>query len=910
MSQATLNVQLMPGSAGALSHLTPLITAAGASVQATTVSGLYEIQVPTANAGRLAALLSASPAVAYAAPQQTEQILTAPNDPGYVSGTEWQLNGTWGINVAGAWSVTTGSDEVIVADTDTGIDYNHPDLYDNVWINQAEIPSSVLPNLTDVYDDGAITFSDLNAVVNGVTVNQGPGKIVDTNGDGIITATDLIASTSIGGWASGSTQDGDTAHPDDLVGWNFVNNTDNPADGNGHGTFTAGEIGAVTNNGTGVAGTVWNAQIMAAEFLDSTGNGSDTNAAAAIEYAVNHGAKVINASWGGSGTDQIIANAIQYANQAGVIIVAAAGNNGTDDDNSSTWFSPASYSVDYPNLISVAATDSSGALASWSNYGVASVQLAAPGVNVYGVSSNGSYGYDSGTSMAAPLITGTIALVEAAHPSWSMSQVIDAVLDTTTPDPNLVGKVTTGGIVNAAAAVGNTDGPYVISGTPDGSVNNGSGLSSVVLNFNEEINPATFTPSQVTLTGPNGSISGVTVTPVPKSNDHQFTISFPTQSGAGAYTLKVAATLQDWYGNDLNQNRNGVNGESTDAFTETIRQTVPGSTDLLLVTGIPNAVTAGTPQTFSVTALSPNGGTDTSYLGTIVFSSTDTQAGLPASYTFKTGDAGTHNFTVTLKTAGSQAITATDTGNGAIIGTEENIIVQGAAAGSLKLTGFPTTETAGAAETFTVTAYDAYGNIATGYTGTLQFSSSDAKAVLPANTTVAPENQGTSTFTATLGTVGTQSITATDTSTPGLTSTESNIAVQPGAAASLAFTGLPSSVGAGSSFNLVVTAYDAYGNLATGYTDTIAFTSGDPLAFVPPNYTFTTADAGSHTFSVTLSTLGAQWITATDIATSITVSSTISVAASSVLFQDTFTSSPPARPGLSSAEHGRSATAR
>ena len=106
--------------------------------------------------------------------------------------------------------------------------------------------------------------------------------------------------------------------------------------------------------------------------------------------------------------------------------------------------------------------------------------------------------------MAAPLVTGTIALVEAAHPTWSMSQVIDAVLDTITPDPNLVGKVTTGGIVNAAAAVANTDGPYVVSATPDGSINSSSGLSSVSLNFNEEINPATFTPSQVTLTGPGG----------------------------------------------------------------------------------------------------------------------------------------------------------------------------------------------------------------------------------------------------------------------------------------------------------------------------------------------------------------------------------------------------------------------
>ena len=767
-AQEILNVQIRPGSAGVLSQLTPFMSAAGATAQATTVPGLYELQVPAANAGPLAQELAANPAVEYSAPQQMEQIQTAPNDPNYVNGFEWQLNSTWGINVPGAWSVTTGSDEVIVADTDTGIAYNNPDLYDNVWINQAEIPSTVLPNLTDVNNDGVITFSDLNAVVNGVAINQGPGKIEDTNGDGIITATDVLASTGAGGWASGSTQDGDTAHPDDLIGWNFVSNNNNPSDGNGHGTFTAGEIGAVTNNGIGVAGTVWNAQIMPVQFLDSTGNGSDTAAAAAIEYAVNHGAKVINASWGGAGTDPTIAAAIQYADSAGVIIVAAAGNNDTDDDNSSTWFSPASYSVDYPNLISVAATDNNGELASFSNYGVESVQLAAPGLNVYGVYSTGGYGDDSGTSMAAPLVTGTIALVEAAHPSWSMSQVIDAVLDTTTPDPNLVGKVSTGGIVNATAAVANTDGPYVVSGTPDGSVNNGSGISSLVLDFNEEINPATFTPSQVTLTGPNGAISGVTVTAVSTSNDHQFTISFPEQTGAGAYTLKVAPTLQDWYGNDLNQNRNGVNGETTDAFTETIRQTVPGSTDLLSVTGIPNAVTAGTAETVSVTALSPNGGTDTSYMGTIDFSSTDSQAGLPASYTFSKTDDGTHTFTVTFKTAGPQAITATDSGNGAIIGTEENIIVQAAAATSLEITGMPATVTTDTPQTFTVSATDAYGNVATGYAGTVSFTSSNPLTSVSPSSFAFYDSMGTSTFSVTFGAVGTQSITATDVATSSI----------------------------------------------------------------------------------------------------------------------------------------------
>ena len=204
-------------------------------------------------------------------------------------------------------------------------------------------------------------------------------------------------------------------------------------------------------------------------------------------------------------------------------------------------------------------------------------------------------------------------------------------------------------------------------------------------------------------------------------------------------------------------------------FVETIRQTAPGSSDLLSVTGIPTGGAAGTSETFTVTALSPNGGTDTSYLGTIQFSSTDPQAVLPGNYTFTAANAGTHTFTVTFKTAGTQAITATDTANAAIIGTEENIVVQPAAASSLKVTGFPTPDTAGTSQTFTVTAYDAFGNVATGYTGTVHFTSSDSQAALPANYTITPEELGTFSFSATLKTAGTQSITATDTTTASIT---------------------------------------------------------------------------------------------------------------------------------------------
>ncbi len=859
-AQVTFNLQLQPGSAQALSQLMPLLAAEGATVAPTTISGLYSVQAPTATMGQLAQDLSTNPAVEYADSVRTFQTLTVPNDPDYVNGDQWQLNGTWGVNAPAAWSVTTGSDGVIVADVDTGLNYNLPDIYDNVWLNQPEIPTSVIGNLTDVYKDGAITFNDLNN-----SVNQGSGKIEDTNGDGIITGADVLASTSVGGWVDSSapnTQDGATANPDDFIGWNFVNNTNNPIDDQGHGTFTASEIGEMTNNTVGGAGLVWNTQLMPVEFLDSTGSGTDTAAAQAIDYAVNHGAKVINASWGGTGTDPTVEAAIKYADENGVIIVAAAGNDGADDDT--TFFSPASYSAQYSNVISVAAIGSNGLLASFSDYGVGTVQLAAPGVNVYSTLSSGSYGTMSGTSMAAPMVTGTMALVEAAHPTWTMSQVIDAVLDTVTPDPSLAGKVATGGVVNAGAAVANTDGPYVVSATPDGSINSSGGLSTVQLTFNEEINPATLTSAQVTLTGPGGVIAATNVTPVAGSNDHEFAVSFPAQTAAGTYTLKVGPGCQDWYGNDMNQNRNSVNGEAADAFTETIRLTAPGSTDLLSITGVPTVTPANISETFTVTALSPNGGTDTGYVGTINFTSTDPQAVLPASFPFTAANDGTHTFTVTFKTAGSQAITATDTSNPAIIGTQENFTVTPATAQSLKVTGFPTTVTAGAPQTFTVTAYDTYGNVATGYTGTLHFTSTDSQAVLPANYTITPEDQGTFSFAATLETLGSQSITATDTTTSSIKGTESGITVV-AAVPSFKVTGFPTADTAGASASVTVTAYTAAGIVATGYSGTVILTSSDPkAALTPDSYTFTGADAGTHTFLVTLESAGAQSITATD----------------------------------------------
>ena len=204
-----------------------------------------------------------------------------------------------------------------------------------------------------------------------------------------------------------------------------------------------------------------------------------------------------------------------------------------------------------------------------------------------------------------------------------------------------------------------------------------------------------------------------------------------------------------------------------------------------LVLAAPTAETAGTSFSLTVTAENSSGATDTGYLGTIHFTSSDVQAGLPANFTFTAADDGTYTFTVTLKTAGSQSITATDTTTSAITGTLSGITVSPAAASQFVLSGLPSTATVGVAQTVTVTAKDPYGNVATGYAGTVQFTSSDTAASLPANYTFTTANQGVHAFSLTFETAGTQSVTVTDT-TSRITATQSGITVAPAAPTNLA----------------------------------------------------------------------------------------------------------------------------
>lgn len=299
-----------------------------------------------------------------------------------------------------------------------------------------------------------------------------------------------------------------------------------------------------------------------------------------------------------------------------------------------------------------------------------------------------------------------------------------------------------------------------------------------------------------------------------------------------------------------------------------------------VVLAFPTATIAGVAQPLMVTALDAFGNVSTGYNGTVTFSSSDVQAGLPANYTFNNKDSGVHTFNVTLKTAGTQSIAVKDNVNAALAGTQLGIAVNASTtAGAFVVTGFPTT-TAGVAQSFTVMVRDAFGNFATGYTGTVTFSSSDAQAGLPASYTFTAADAGVHTFTATLKTAGTQSITVKDASASLVMGTQKGITVTGATTvASLTVSGFPATT-AGVAHTFTVTARDAFGNLCTGYLGTVTFSSSDVLAGLPASYSFTAADAGVHTFTATLKTAGTQSITVTDVAASTVVGSETGIAVS------------------------------
>jgi thermitase len=253
-----------------------------------------------------------------------------------------------------------------------------------------------------------------------------------------------------------------------VAGYSWVNgNTADTQDENGHGTHVSGIISAIQNNGAGVSGVAPGARVMPLQALDASGSGTDTDVAAAFNYAASEGIRIVNASLGGGSPSAVIEQAI--VDNPGTLYVVAAGNSGTDNDNPSTPFYPCDYTE--PNLICVGASDQNDQLASFSDYGPSTVDLFAPGVDILStwLSSGGSaqYAFADGTSMATPMVSGTLALMLARNPSLTAAQLKSDLLSSVDQEPQFAGESVTGGELDAAAAVALAGGdrPYAAPGT-------------------------------------------------------------------------------------------------------------------------------------------------------------------------------------------------------------------------------------------------------------------------------------------------------------------------------------------------------------------------------------------------------------------------------------------------------------
>lgn len=337
--------------------------------------------------------------VAYVENNQIYKTQNQIDDPDFSK--QWSLKNTgrnsggffsWGkigedVDAIDAWKLELGNRNIKIAVIDTGVDYSHPDLIENMWKNQAELNG----------EEG-----------------------VDDDGNGYI---------------------------DDINGWDFVSSDNDPMDGNGHGTHCAGVIAASHNN-IGIRGLMREAQIIPLKFLADNGSGTLEGAIKAISYATNIGVQIMSNSWGGGGFSQALYDVIEEAQNEGILFVAAAGNSRNDNDKWASY--PATYDLD--NIISVGASDGKGNKARFSNYGKTTVDLFAPGVDIYSTYKNKSYKKLSGTSMATPIVSGILGLMMSQNQSLNFLELKEKIMDSTDQSRSL-GSFSVAGRANAEKAL-------------------------------------------------------------------------------------------------------------------------------------------------------------------------------------------------------------------------------------------------------------------------------------------------------------------------------------------------------------------------------------------------------------------------------------------------------------------------
>jgi len=375
----------------------------------------------------------------YVEPNYIWSINSTPNDPSFI--TLWGLHNTGqssgipdaDIDAPEAWNINVGSANTVIAIIDTGVQYDHSDLEANMWINPGEIP----------------------------------GNGIDDDGNGYI---------------------------DDIYGIDAVNNDSDPMDDQGHGTHCAGTIGAVGHNGLGVVGVNWNVSMIALKFLDASGNGNTTDAIECFNYLIdlkeNRGINVrlSNNSWGGGGFSQALLDAIEACKEADILSVCAAGNDyGVNNDTNPHY--PSSYDSD--GVISVASTDRYDALSTFSNIGIESVDIAAPGTSIYSTVIGNTYGTKSGTSMATPHVSGVLGLIFSEYPAYGYSQAKYALLYNGDPLPSLVGVCSTESRVNALQSLQNGGNLQAVQ-DPSISPDSGNFPGSVILTLSTETTGASI----------------------------------------------------------------------------------------------------------------------------------------------------------------------------------------------------------------------------------------------------------------------------------------------------------------------------------------------------------------------------------------------------------------------------------
>lgn len=387
------------------------------------------------------------------------------------------------IDAREAWDQTTGNSSTVVGIVDTGILYTHPDLAQNMWVNTEEIA-----------------------------------------GNGI--------------------DDDDNGYVDDIYGINAITGSGNPLDDHGHGTHCAGTIGGAGNNSIGVVGVNWQVSMMALKFLSSSGSGSTADAIETLNYVAamkDRGENIVatNNSWGGGGYSSSLLSAIEAQRERGILFLAAAGNSGKNNDTNGYY--PTNYDID--NIISVAAVDSDGNLASFSNYGASSVEVGAPGVSIASAYLNNSYVYMSGTSMATPHVSGIAALVAGAFPDLTYRELRQAIISGGKTLASLNRKTSTGKLVSAAGALEYASSLSEPDPTPTPGITPDSPTPTPTPNVSpspsptEEPEPESYVIGGSVKIGRGRAVSGAKIVLVTIDSDDVRLVSYASTDSDGQFTF-------------------------------------------------------------------------------------------------------------------------------------------------------------------------------------------------------------------------------------------------------------------------------------------------------------------------------------------------------------------------------------